>query len=115
MTIALPKGRARIICQKAIASARAGDKDAARKLLQQAVILDPANEVAWLYLAGLTDNRQEAEQALDRVERVNPANPHLVKARAWVRKTWPEPTVAPGDDTKPIDPLAAAAKMTPTI
>lgn len=115
MTVTLPQERASVVCQEAIALARAGDKDAARKLLRQAVISDPANEAAWLYLAGLTDNRQEAEQALDRVEHVNPANPHLVKARAWVRKTWPEPTVALNNDTRPIESLAATAKMTPTL
>lgn len=113
MTIALPQGRARVVCQKAIALARAGDKDAARELLRQVVIVDPANEVAWLYLAGLTDNRQEAEQALDRVERVNPANPHLAKARVWIRQTWPEPTVVLGDDTEPIEPVAKVAKTAP--
>lgn len=115
MTITLPKEKARVVCQEAIALARTGNKDAARQRLRQAVMLDPANEVAWLYLTGLAANRQEAEQALERVEHVNPANPHLVKARAWVRQTWPEPTVALDDDTKPIEPLAAIAKMAPTI
>jgi tetratricopeptide (TPR) repeat protein len=115
MTMTLPQEKARVACQEAIALARTGDKDAARKLLRQAVILDPANEVAWLYLVGLADNRQEAELALERVEQLNPANPHLAKARTWVKQTWPEPIVALGDDPEPIEPLAEVAKIAPTF
>ena len=95
---------AKLAYQTGVALMRAGDKPAARERLSQAVRLDPANEVAWLYLAGLADNRYEAGKALEQVERLNPANPHLAKARAWVKQTWPDPTV-PLSDTRPIKPL----------
>jgi len=76
--------------QAGIALAQAGDITAARAKFQQVVHSDPTNEVAWLHLAGLADHPLAAHQALDVVQSLNPDNPHLAKARAWVRQTWPE-------------------------
>ncbi|MCQ3973448.1 MAG: hypothetical protein DPW09_08395 [Anaerolineae bacterium] len=79
----------KILLQEALALARAGDKVAARKQVRRATMLDPTNEVGWLFQAGLAENAQEAYQALERVQALNPTHPQLEKAQAWVKCTWP--------------------------
>ncbi len=81
------KERARNLFLQGVTQAKAGERAKARKSLRQAVALDVENEAAWLYLAGIADNCQEAGDALRRVEELNPANPHLEKAKIWLAKT----------------------------
>ncbi|HBI42967.1 MAG TPA: hypothetical protein DDY78_08930 [Planctomycetales bacterium] len=58
--------------KQGIALARAGDKLQARPLLRQAVEHDPANELAWLWLASVAESPQEALTALERVLALHP-------------------------------------------
>lgn len=62
------------VLKEGIAAARLGDKQQARQLLKRATDLDPRNETAWLWLAGLTDSPEEAIPCLERVREINPAN-----------------------------------------
>ena len=57
-----------------IAAAKAGDKGRTRQLLRQATQLDPRNELAWLWLAGVAESPQDALNCLHRVLAINPAN-----------------------------------------
>lgn len=77
------------LLKEALALVRAGDKASGRKQVRRATMLDPTNEVGWLFRAGLAENAQEAYQALARVQALNPTHPQLEKAQAWVKGTWP--------------------------
>lgn len=57
-----------------VAAARAGNRPAARFWLAKACAEDPANEAAWLWLAGVTDDPATAIGFLERALKLNPAN-----------------------------------------
>jgi tetratricopeptide (TPR) repeat protein len=67
----------------AIQAARAGRRQEAHYLLQEVVAADPSSEVAWLWLAGVAGQPEEALAALDRVAQLNPDHPRLAAARQW--------------------------------
>lgn len=88
--------------REGISLAKTGNRDAARTCIRQVVERDAENEAAWLYLAAIAADADEASHALDTVKSLNPANPHLEKAQVWFDKTWvkkaevnPEPLPAP--------------------
>jgi tetratricopeptide (TPR) repeat protein len=60
--------------QRAIQSARAGQKTEARDLLIQVVEIDPRNEMAWMWLSGLVDTLEDRIIACENVLTINPAN-----------------------------------------
>jgi twitching motility two-component system response regulator PilG len=62
------------LLRQGVAAARAGDKAQTRRLLRQATALDPGNEAAWLYLAGVAESALESIGFLERVLQLNPAN-----------------------------------------
>jgi twitching motility two-component system response regulator PilG len=70
------------LLRQAMAAARASDRPRTRELLQEVTRLDPRNETAWLWLAGVVDTAREAVAALERVVALNPANE---KARGALR------------------------------
>ncbi len=107
------KERAHNLFLQGVTQAKAGQRAKARKSLRQAVALDVENEAAWLYLAGIADNCQEAGDALRRVEELNPANPHLEKAKTWLAKTCPKAEKGgEAKGQKREDALAAARNAT---
>ena len=57
---------------QALASFKAGDRAGAVALLSQAAQVNPANQQAWLWLAGLADHRTERIEYLTRVLQLNP-------------------------------------------
>jgi twitching motility two-component system response regulator PilG len=57
-----------------IAAARAGDKARTRSLLRQVTELEPANELAWLWLANTADDPRETLACIRKVLEINPAN-----------------------------------------
>jgi twitching motility two-component system response regulator PilG len=69
------------LLREGIAAARAGDKGRTRRLLREATGLDPSNELAWLWLAGVAESPQEGVACLERVLALNPANE---RARAGI-------------------------------
>jgi len=57
-----------------IEAARRGERDTARRLLEQVTTLDGRNEVAWLWLASLVNTITERRACLERVLEINPNN-----------------------------------------
>ncbi|UCD99681.1 MAG: L,D-transpeptidase family protein [Chloroflexota bacterium] len=69
----------------AIEVAKAGRREEALQLLKQVVAADPSNAVAWFWLAGVTDQPDEARIALERIEQLDPNHPRLEAALRWTR------------------------------
>lgn len=64
------------VIEQGIAALRAGQAIHARQLLVQAVRSEPANERAWLWLAGAVATEAERKYCLHQVLKLNPDNPH---------------------------------------
>lgn len=62
------------VLQRAIQAARDGRKAEARDLLIKIVEVDPQNEIAWMWLAGLVDSVEDRIIACENVLTINPAN-----------------------------------------
>ena len=73
------------LLQEGISAAKAGDKALAYPLLQQVTELDPKNELAWLWLAGVSSNPNEVASFLERVLEINPANERALAGLVWAR------------------------------
>jgi len=71
--------------REALQSARANDKPRTRMLLLEATRLDPRNETAWQWLAGVAASALEATGALERVLALNPNNEKAAAALRQVR------------------------------
>ena len=78
--------------QKAIDS---GQKEHARQLLQQAARQDPADYRPWLYLAGIATSPVASRAFLDRAAALNPGDPTIDRARAWVERRLVEAEAPP--------------------
>jgi hypothetical protein len=110
-----------LVLAQGIAAARAGDRQAARRLLAEAAQRDPGSELAWLWLSGVLDTTQGRSFCLQRALEINPTNEiarrglqALEEARATralvVQATAPGPGGAGGADrTLPASPPVAAA------
>lgn len=70
---------------EAITAARLGQRQLARKLLADLVERDPRNESAWLWIAALSEDKQQAMDALSRVLDINPNNQQALNALALAR------------------------------
>jgi tetratricopeptide (TPR) repeat protein len=66
--------------ERGIEAAKARRTDEARKLLQQALRLNPRDEVAWLYLASVSTDKKERLLYLQKVLEINPKNEMGIKA-----------------------------------
>jgi TolB protein len=66
--------------RQGIEAARKGEKTAAQKLLRQVTSGDPGNEVAWMWLASVSETLQERRQCLERAIRINPENTRAKEA-----------------------------------
>jgi twitching motility two-component system response regulator PilG len=91
--------------QAAIAAAKNGRKEKARELLLELTQLDSNNEVAWLWLATLAEDIEEATRHITRVLRINPHNEH---AQAWMSKLQ-----SPKGQASPL-PTSIATDPAPT-
>jgi twitching motility two-component system response regulator PilG len=58
----------------AVAAAKAGDKDQARRLLAEVTREEPDNELAWLWFASVAESPAQAVARLDRVLGLNAGN-----------------------------------------
>ena len=72
--------QARMLLERGIQAARAGQKEQARKLIQQALRLDQYSDAAWLYLASVARNKRERLMALKRTLEINPRNEMALQA-----------------------------------
>jgi TolB protein len=64
----------------AIEAARAGDRDRARRLLEQVLAEDDSSEVAWLWMASVVNTIPERRSSLERVLEINPGNERALEA-----------------------------------
>lgn len=62
------------LIKQGMAAIKAGDKDKARKLLQQAVDQEPENAKAWYFLAGAESSVAARRTALEKVLEIKPDN-----------------------------------------
>lgn len=62
------------ILQLGIEAARAGDKEEARKLFRLLTRETPYDPQAWLWLAGVAEDREEKRAALEKVTELDPSN-----------------------------------------
>ena len=91
--------------QQAIALIQAGRPDEARPLLEAIVAADPAQELAWLWLASVSTDRAERIAFLERALALNPAN-ETARA-AYTRLTGEEPPQAALETPAPAPGRAA--------
>jgi tetratricopeptide (TPR) repeat protein len=68
-----------------IEATKAGQKDEARRLLEQVVEADQTNETAWLWLSAVVDTREERIKCLETALKLNPANQDAKMALEWLR------------------------------
>ena len=68
-----------------IEAAKAGEKDKARRLLEQVVEADPDNETAWLWLSAVVETRVERIRCLETALKLNPANQDAKMALEWLK------------------------------
>lgn len=62
------------LTRAAIALAQQGDKSTARAALKESLALDPRNETAWMWSAGVAENPDQAIHCLRQVLAINPNN-----------------------------------------
>jgi hypothetical protein len=60
--------------RQGIDAAKRGDKLAARRHLQQVLIADRNNEIAWMWMASVVDTLEERRRCLERALQINPNN-----------------------------------------
>ena len=68
-----------------IEATQAGQKDKARRLLEQVVEADQTNETAWLWLSAVVDTKAEKIRCLEMALKLNPANQDAKMALEWLR------------------------------
>lgn len=71
------------LLRSGIAAAKGGDKDRARLLLRRAAERTDASAVAWLWLASVAEDREEA---IGHLERALELDPDHQRARAWLAR-----------------------------
>ncbi len=99
-------GLRRMLLQEGIAAAKNSKKEEARELLIELTKIDSNSEVAWLWLATIANDAQEATQCTLRVLEINPDNE---RAQAWLNKLQPQAVVPPSiRETVPGNVEAAA-------
>ena len=74
-----------VALSEAIAAAKLGQLALARRILNEIVAKEPNNERAWLWIAGLAEDRQTAYSALNRVLDINPRNQQAINALSLSR------------------------------
>lgn len=62
------------LLSKGIVAAKSGDRVLARKLLNQVTEQEPSNEMAWMWLASLSEQLQERMAFIQKVLEINPNN-----------------------------------------
>lgn len=62
------------LIEQGVAAAKADNKEEAEELLEQAVMLDPQNERAWLWLSAVVEGVPNQRECLNRVLEINPTN-----------------------------------------
>lgn len=76
----MSQDEARELRLQGITAAKAGQKEQARQLLQQAIRLEPQSEAAWLWLASVARDQRERVFCLRKILEINPNNEQAQKA-----------------------------------
>lgn len=84
-SVSAPAPNREDLIQLAIAAAKRGDKDSARMMFNQILAEDPTNERAMMWMAKLSDNRDDMAIWLNRVLAVNPNNQIALDALAKMK------------------------------
>lgn len=92
------------ILQLGIEAARDGNKEEARNLFRLLTRQEPNSAQAWLWLAGVAENREERQAALERVVAIDPSNEMAVKGlqALGVRPGGSAPVVAEPPPAEPV-------------
>lgn len=90
--------------QQAIATAKRGDRVAARRLLRDIVVQEPRNEKAWLWLATTSTTREDKEKCLNRVLKINPNNVTAKNGLEQLRALDSGPAAAPTGEREALFP-----------
>ncbi len=100
------------LTERGIAAFKSGDKRTAVDLLYQATQADPANQRAWLWLAGAVPSPEGRRTCLEHVITIAPASPLAEKARAGLSQLG----ISIGADTQiatpPTQPILSVASAT---
>ncbi|WP_298820485.1 hypothetical protein, partial [uncultured Chloroflexus sp.] len=99
------------IMQLGVEAARKGEKDEARRLFRLLTREYPENTQAWLWLAGVAENREERQAALEQVLRLDPTNDMALKGLQALGVT-PKPAAPPAPVTPPPAPAPTAPPAT---
>lgn len=83
------------LIEQARAAIRAGDKQKARHLLQQAAAQQPGDFAVWLWLASVAPSPTAGMEYVRRAEALNPTHPTVVKAKAWAQRRLDREKAAP--------------------
>lgn len=98
--------------QAGIAAAKAGNRAAARELLEGVLAQDSQNELAWVWLAGVVNTIAERRVCLERVLAINPHNEVARRALLQLGGTPPSPPEAT-PSTPPPARSTPPARATP--
>ncbi len=79
-----PDSLAEQALETGIRAARKGNKNLARRLLLKVTELDPSREEAWLWLASVAEDSEEARVYLQTVLALNPDNRRALEGLQWV-------------------------------
>jgi len=93
--------------QEAITLAQAGQRTEARAILEEVVAVNPQLELAWLWLATVSTNRDERIVFLERALALNPYNPTTREAYTRLTGQPYQPPSAPADVDEVQQPAPA--------
>ena len=91
------------LTQRGITAFKSGDKNAAQDFFKQALQENPADETAWLWLAGTFDDNKTRILCLEKVLGINPDNQAAQKGLAQIKPAIPQPP-APVPASQPPPP-----------
>jgi len=104
------------LLQQAIEAARAGDRAEARRLLDQVVMLDERNEVAWFWLAAVADSVEEKRAFLAKVVAINPLNDRARRLLEQLESAAAQADAPPSEaEAAPAAPAAPAVAEPQTL
>ena len=112
------------VMQLGVEAARAGDKEEARNLFRLLTREKPNDAQAWLWLAGVAEDRQEKRAALEQVLQLDPSNTLARESLESMGVTPAVPAIAPlttpepagfGFDDDPFDVPELAQPTPPPV
>jgi CheY-like chemotaxis protein len=113
---------AKTFVERGIKASEDDQKEFAKQCFLQAIVHDDQNELAWLWLASISEVADEKNNYLQRVLRINPENESalasLKKSKTKLAKSFLEKAnenVADGDIEKALDSLRESLKQAPDL